>query len=108
MSSHPRLINIIDRLSGQAARSVKIALGELFPLSEEGLRAQWDELAHGTSLAQARLTIRLIRAQQQCMTCFEKYHPSNKETRCPHCGSVGAKILAGEELYLEAMEAEDE
>jgi len=108
MFSHPRLMKIVDQLSGQSPRSVTIALGELFPLNEEQLRSQWEELASGTSLTQTRLTIRLIRAQQQCMTCLEKYHPSNGEIRCPHCGGAGAKILAGEELYVESTEARDE
>jgi Zn finger protein HypA/HybF involved in hydrogenase expression len=47
-------------------------------------------------------------AEQQCMVCFQKYHPLNKETSCPNCGSVGAKIIAGEEFYLESVEAENE
>jgi Zn finger protein HypA/HybF involved in hydrogenase expression len=38
------------------------------------------------------------------MVCFEKYHPLNGEISCPNCGSVGAKILAGEEFYLESVE----
>ena len=28
------------------------------------------------------------------------------EIRCPNCGSSGAKILAGEEFYLEALDVE--
>jgi Zn finger protein HypA/HybF involved in hydrogenase expression len=108
MFSHPRLMKIIDQLSGQAPRSVTVALGELFPLTEEQLRAQWTELVHDTPLVQTKLAIHLITAHQQCMTCFERYHPVNKETLCPHCGSVGAKILAGEELHLESLETEDE
>src|SRR3972149_9513694 len=101
MSPHPRLTSIFNHLLQSPARSFTIALGELFPLTEEGLRAQWSELKSETSLAQAALKIHMIRAEQQCMVCFEKYHPEKKETSCPFCGSIGAKILAGEELYLE-------
>ena len=28
--------------------------------------------------------------------------------KCPHCGSYGAKILAGEEFYLESIELDYE
>jgi Zn finger protein HypA/HybF involved in hydrogenase expression len=38
------------------------------------------------------------------MACFEKYHPVLVEISCPRCGSVGAKIIAGEEFYLESIE----
>ena len=107
MTSHPRLVTIIDGLQ-QPAKSVCIALGELFPLSEDELRTQWKQATKSKSLGQAKLDIHMIRAVQQCMVCFEKYHPVNKETFCPHCGSVGAKILSGEEFYLESFEAMDE
>jgi Zn finger protein HypA/HybF involved in hydrogenase expression len=105
MSFHPRLKNIVDQLLKHPTRSVKLALGELFALDEEALHMQWDQLVAGTSLASAELSIHVVRAQQQCMICFEKYHPLDTITSCPHCGSVGAKILTGEELYVEAVEA---
>jgi len=106
MSSHPRLIAIFNQLKVQLdpVESVQIALGELFPLSEEQIRAQWNELTDETPLAQTQLQVRLIPAEQQCMVCFEKYHPVNNEISCPQCGSVGAKILTGEEFYLESIE----
>ena len=104
MSSDPRLVSIINQLGKPPARSIHIALGELFPLSEERVRMQWNELTKKTHLHQTELKIRFISAEQQCMVCFEKYHPINKETLCPYCGSIGAKILAGEEFYLESID----
>ena len=108
ISHHPRLITMIDQLIQYPPQSVQVALGELFPLGEEQLRAQWDELTKHTSLARSSLTIRRVPAQQQCMVCFEKYHPTRTEVSCPNCGSVGAKIIAGEEFYLESFEQADE
>ena len=106
MSPHPRLIAIFDQLLIQPgpAESVHVALGELFPLGEEQIRAQWDELTGKTRFGHTQLKIRLIPAEQQCMVCFEKYRPLGREVSCPHCGSAGAKILAGEEFYLESIE----
>lgn len=83
--------------------SIQIAVGELTEFNREQFRQHWNELAAQTPLAQTKLNIRIIRAEQQCMVCFLKYHPQQKETACPQCGSVGAKILAGEELYLESF-----
>lgn len=101
-----RLTPILNRLvqSVERIKVVHLAVGELIPFREE----QWREFAQGTSLASAELHLRVIRAEQQCMTCFQKYHPENLETRCPYCKSMGAKILAGEEFYLEALEEENE
>src|SRR5512140_1097424 len=100
MSPHTRLVAIVNQLHQRPARSVQIALGELFPFTEEQLRAEWIELTKGTPLAETKLVVHHIRAGQQCMACFEKYHPASGETSCPYCGSVGAKILAGEEFHL--------
>jgi Zn finger protein HypA/HybF involved in hydrogenase expression len=99
MLFHPRLISLVAQIP--ASKTVRIALGELFPLSEEELRVQWAELVKGTPLSESTLYIRMIPAEQQCMVCFEKYHPADQETACPNCMSAGAKILAGEEFYVE-------
>ena len=106
MQRNLRLSAIIDYLLQQpmSVVSVHIAVGELILFSDEQIHAQWSE----TPLAQTRLTIHRMPAQQQCMTCFEKYHPTRAEVSCPHCGSVGAKIIAGEEFYLESIERENE
>jgi hydrogenase nickel incorporation protein HypA/HybF len=110
MQKSPRLSAIIDQLLQQPTRpvGVNIAVGELTHFAEDEICAQWNELVKNTFLAQSSLMIHMKPAEQQCMVCFQKYHPLNKETSCPNCGSVGAKIIAGEEFYLESVEAENE
>ncbi len=99
MLFHPRLLSLVEKIS--PSKTIHIALGELVPLTEEQLRIQWNDLVKDTPLADSILNVRMIPAEQQCMVCFEKYHPVNKETACPICMSTGAKILAGEEFYIE-------
>jgi Zn finger protein HypA/HybF involved in hydrogenase expression len=101
MSKNPRLSSIIDHLLRQPHFiSAHIAVGESVPFLDEQIYAQWAE----SPLAQIPLIIRRIPTEQQCMACFEKYHPISAEISCPRCGSVGAKIIAGEEFYLESIE----
>ena len=106
MQKIPRLSAIIDHLLKQPKEIavVHIAVGELIFHTEELITREWFRLVKDTALAQAVLFIRIIPAEQQCMVCFQKYHPLEKETSCPQCGSVGAKIIAGEEFYLESVE----
>lgn len=110
MQKIPRLSSIIDHLLEKPRRvvSVNIALGELAVFAEDDIRAQWSQLVRDTNLSQTKLTIQHIPAEQQCMVCFQKYMPLNKEISCPYCGSVGARILAGEEFFLESFEEENE
>jgi hydrogenase nickel incorporation protein HypA/HybF len=86
--------------------AVHIALGEISELDSSTLQTHWTELSHGTPAEHAQLHFRLITAEVQCMACFQKYHPIDKKISCPYCGSVGAKILTGEECSLESIETE--
>jgi len=85
------------------AESIQIALGELNEFDETQIRQFWDELVANTPLEKKNLNIRIIEAKQQCMTCFLVYRPTQKETACPQCGSLGAKIISGEEFHLESI-----
>ena len=50
----------------------------------------------------------IFNAEIQCMACFIKYQPLDGRIHCPQCGSVGAKILSGEEFYFESIELDHE
>jgi Zn finger protein HypA/HybF involved in hydrogenase expression len=106
MQKNQPLSSIIDHLLRQPTRiaSTHLAVGESILFSDQQIHAQWGE----SPLAQIPLTIRRVPTEQQCMACFEKYHPARAEVSCPHCGSVGAKIIAGEEFYLESVEEQNE
>ena len=102
MQNNPRLSAIINHLLHQPSPigPVQIAVGELVLFEDDQIRKQWNE----SPLAKIPLTIRRIPAQQQCMACFEKYQPTRGEVSCPQCGSVGAKVITGEEFFLETLE----
>jgi|SRR5690606_37970049 len=95
-----KLHSIFQRLKASPPDSIQIAIGELI-YDEKEFQDQWKELVHQTPLQETKVIIRVIPAEQQCMVCFLKYHPQQKETFCPQCKSVGAKIISGEELYLD-------
>ncbi len=94
--------------NAKRVKTLRLALGEISELDRDSIHKYWNELSQGTAAEQAQLQIRLIQAEVQCMACFAKYHPLHGEIHCPHCGSYGAKILSGEEFYLESIELEDE
>ena len=97
-----KLSSIAGQLLKQNSQhnSIQLAVGELV-YDEDELRKQWNQLVFQTPLQNIVLNIRVIPAEQQCMVCFLIYHPTQKEIACPQCKSVGAKIISGEELYLE-------
>jgi hydrogenase nickel incorporation protein HypA/HybF len=104
---------MIQRAIHQAAEQhagritdVYVVIGRISGLSEEPVRSYWRELSKGTPAEGARLHFRKIEGELQCMACFTRYQPEGDEIRCPVCGSSGAKILSGEEFYVEALDVE--
>lgn len=94
--------------AGSAGRikGVHLVMGEAAELDQDLIQAQWRALSRGTPAEHAVLHFRLIKAEVQCMACFNKYQPTNGKIHCPYCGSYGAKILSGEQFDLESVELE--
>ena len=104
--------SILEKALQQAGathvKKIYLAIGEVSELDQDVIQQQWAELSQGTALEHVQLNFRLITAEAQCMACFKKYHPVNGTIHCPHCGSYGAKILSGEEFYVEKIETDNE
>lgn len=96
--------------AGDAKRvtNIHVAIGEISELDQTIIQKHWQDVSKGTPAEQAKLHFRLIKAEVQCMACFSKYHPMDGKIHCPHCGSYGAKVLSGEEFYLETIELDDD
>ena len=92
------------RESNRRIRSLHLAFGEIAELDQTSIQKHWEEIRRGTPAEQAQLHFRSITAEVQCMACFRKYHPLDGRIHCPYCGSYGAKVLTGEEFYLESIE----
>ncbi|MCA2002161.1 MAG: hydrogenase maturation nickel metallochaperone HypA [Chloroflexi bacterium] len=83
-----------------------IVMGELSSMVDDSIQFYWDIIAKDTIAEKAALHFRRVPAELQCMTCFEKYRPADKQLVCPKCGGVGAKVIAGEEFRLESIDVE--
>ncbi len=87
---------------------IYLVIGQLATLMDDSIQFYWDIIAKGTPAEGARLHFKRVPAELQCMVCAEKYRPDGKEIICPNCGSVGAKIIAGEEFFLEAIDVDEQ
>lgn len=95
-----------QKSDAQRITGIHIVMGELSTMVDDSIQFYWDMIAAGTIAQGAQLHFRRVPAELQCMTCFTKYRPKEMELLCPNCGSVGAKIIAGEECSLEAIDVE--
>jgi Zn finger protein HypA/HybF involved in hydrogenase expression len=106
-SSILRLIveQIVQEAGGKSLeqlREIHLALGSLREPPRE-VEAEWRTLVKFSPLSNAHLKLRRVRAEVSCMACFNVYHPQGRQLVCPVCGSVGVRVLHGEELFLESI-----
>jgi hydrogenase nickel incorporation protein HypA/HybF len=83
-----------------------IVMGELSSMVDDSIQFYWDIIAKGTMAEQAVLHFRRVPAELQCMTCSEKYHPTDRELACPKCNGINTRIIAGQEFALESIDVE--
>lgn len=106
------VLKIVLRHAEQAhakrVTAIHLVMGELSTNVDDSVQFYWDLIAKGTIAEGAVLSFRRVPAQLQCMACFEKYHPGAGELVCPRCGSVGAKIISGEEFSVESIDVEEQ
>lgn len=95
------------READKRIKSLQLAIGELSELDQHSIQKHWEQLSQGTAAERAQLHFRFIRGEVQCMACFSKYDPVDGKIHCPYCGSYGAKILSGEEFFLESIELDE-
>jgi len=95
-----------EKANAQRVTDLYIVIGDLASMVDDSIQFYWDIIARGTIAEQATLHFRRVPAELQCNACATKYQPSDKELICPNCHGIGAKIIAGEEFFLESIDVE--
>ena len=92
-----------EKAHAKRITNVYLVVGELSSMDTTSIQKHWRSIAKDTVAEKAKLHIRHVPAELQCMACFHKYHPTGGKLICPKCGSVGAKIISGEEFTIEKV-----
>jgi hydrogenase nickel incorporation protein HypA/HybF len=95
-----------EKANAKKVTDLHIVIGELASMVDDSIQFYWDIIAKDTIAEQAKLHFRRVPAELQCMNCSEKYSPAEDELICPKCHSAGARIIAGEEFFLESIDVE--
>jgi len=103
-----KVVRYVHESHSIRASAIHFVIGELFEPDRKFIQTHWNEISKNTVAENATLFFQHIPAEVQCMACFEKYHPEDKNIHCPHCGSFGAKILSGEEFHVASIETDNE
>lgn len=89
---------------------VKVRCGVLCNVVPEALTFAFEALTAGTDLEGARIELDSVPVQMACRECGTAFQPAEQEgfyLPCPQCGNrIGHRILSGNELYIEYIQAE--
>jgi hydrogenase nickel incorporation protein HypA/HybF len=80
-----------------------LVIGELSSVVDDSVQFYWDFVSEGTAAEGATLHFQRIPAEMTCQSCGCAYSPTNSLT-CPSCESHDARITAGLEFYMEAID----
>jgi hydrogenase nickel incorporation protein HypA/HybF len=95
-----------EKANAQRVTDLHIVIGDLASMVDDSIQFYWDIIARDTIAEQAILHFRRVPAELQCNTCSSRYQPTEKELICPICHGIGAKIISGEEFFLESIDVE--
>jgi hydrogenase nickel incorporation protein HypA/HybF len=95
-----------EKANARRVTDLHIVIGDLASMVDDSIQFYWDIIARGTIAEHATLHFRRVPAELQCNTCSEKYQPTDNELICPNCHGIGAKIIKGEEFFLESIDVE--
>jgi hydrogenase nickel incorporation protein HypA/HybF len=95
-----------EKANAKKVTDLHIVIGDLASMVDDSIQFYWEVIAKDTIAEKATLHFQRVPAELQCMSCSEKYSPTEEELICPKCHSAGAKIIAGEEFFLQSIDVE--
>ncbi len=86
-------------------QAVHLRLGPLSGVDKDALLFSYPLACEGTPLAGSQLVIEDVPLELYCPACARNLKAaSQQELLCPQCGSVEARLVAGNELDITALE----
>lgn len=93
---------------GRRVSGVYLKVGHLRQVVPSALSFSFELVAQGTAVEGARLEIESVPAEGLCRSCAARTRLEAFPLRCGRCGGADLEIVAGEELWVESLDLEEE
>ncbi len=97
-----------EHAKGRRVTKVEVKVGHLRQVVPSALAFSFELVAEGTPLAGAVLEIEEVAVSTRCRPCGSLSRPEGFPLVCRTCASPDVDVVAGEELYVESLELEEE
>ena len=93
---------------GRRVTKVHLKVGHLRQVVPSALDFSFELVAQGTSVEGAALVMEEVPAMGRCRTCGAQSQLEGFPLQCKACGALDLDLIAGEELYVESLELEED
>ena len=103
------VVRIAERhADGRRVTKVYLKVGHLRQVVPSALAFGFELVAQETSVESAELVLEEVPATGKCRACGSESRLESFPLQCKACGGFDLEIVAGEELYVESLEMEDQ
>lgn len=103
------VVRIAERhADGRRVTKVYLKAGHLRQVVPSALAFSFELVAQETSVEGAELVLEEVPATGKCRACGSESRLESFPLQCKACGGFDLEIVAGEELYVESLEIEDQ
>ncbi|MCA1715914.1 MAG: hydrogenase maturation nickel metallochaperone HypA [Actinobacteria bacterium] len=94
--------------NGRRVTKVQLKVGHLRQVVPSALAFSFELVAQGTSVEGAELEMEEVPATGSCLGCGAESRLEMFPLQCGACGGFDLQVLEGEELFVEALELEED
>jgi hydrogenase nickel incorporation protein HypA/HybF len=96
-----------DHGGGRRVTKVEVTVGHLRQVVPSALEFSFELVAAGTVAEGAELVLKHVPVEGRCRGCGEKTPQAGFPLTCGACGALDIDVVAGDELFVEAVELEE-
>lgn len=104
------ILDIVCRHAAKAGAKrvvrIHLVIGDLSSIVDDSVQFYFDFLSQETCAQGAALAFERIPVRVQCRACDHSWLPETADWTCPKCGKAQARVVAGNEFYVDSIEVE--
>jgi hydrogenase nickel incorporation protein HypA/HybF len=85
---------------------IRLVIGEMREVVPDAMEFAFEALAPDTLSAEGRLVMTMVSPRSRCSQCGHSFEHDRFHRACPACDSLATELVAGRELYIDAIEVD--
>lgn len=85
---------------------IRLVIGEMREVIPDAMEFAFEALAPETISEGACLEITMVKPRSRCTVCGHEFDHDRFHWMCPACDALATELLAGKELYIDAIEVD--